>query len=86
MCYDSHITGTIICKLRREKGLSQEVLSGLSGMTRSHLSMIENGRISASIETLWKISEALDIKFSDFIKKVELLQSVTHNTQKEMEI
>ncbi|MBR2055142.1 MAG: helix-turn-helix transcriptional regulator, partial [Clostridia bacterium] len=43
MQYDYVITGRLISKLRKERGLSQEVLSGLAGISRSHLAMIENG-------------------------------------------
>ena len=71
MIYDSHVAGKTIRKLRRKKGLSQEVLSGLADVQRSHLSMIEQGHISASMETLCRITEALEIRFSDFVRMVE---------------
>ena len=35
--------GKVIRNLRVRKGLTQEVLSGLAGMARSHLAMIESG-------------------------------------------
>ena len=43
MLYNSKTVGQIIGRLRTERGVSQEVLSGLAGIARSHLSMIENG-------------------------------------------
>ena len=33
--------------------------------------MIENGKKNASIETLWKIAEALEIRLSTLLGKVE---------------
>ena len=71
MPYDNRITGTLISDLRKEKGLTQDVLSGLAGISRSHLAMIEAGSINAGVDTLWRISEALGIRLSDLIRQVE---------------
>ena len=71
MNYDSKITGQIIGILRSQKGMSQEVLSGLAGVARSHLSMIENGSKNANVNTLWRVSLALGIRLSDLIRMVE---------------
>lgn len=43
MDYDYQEMGKLIRKLRKGKALSQDVLSGLAGIGRSHLAMIENG-------------------------------------------
>ena len=40
--FNNLAVGTTIRKLRLEKKLSQDVLSGFAGIARSHLSMIEN--------------------------------------------
>ncbi len=71
MPYNSHTTGRIIRNLRQQKGWSQEVLSGLAGIARSHLSEIENGQKVASVDTLWRIAEALGIRLSELIRQVE---------------
>lgn len=71
MQYNHFITGRIIRKLREQRGLTQEVLSGLAAVSRSHLAEIETGNTNANVETLWKISEALGIKMSDLIRMVE---------------
>ena len=71
MQYNHFITGRIIRKLREQRGLTQEVLSGLAAVSRSHLAEIETGHTNANIETLWRISEALGIKMSDLIRMVE---------------
>ena len=63
--------GETIRAIRVEKGLSQEVLSGLADMGRSHLAMIETGKKSANLNTVWKIACAFDMKPSDFIQQVE---------------
>ena len=69
--YDSRITGNLIRALRRRQGLSQEVLSGLAGIARTHLTMIENGEKNASVDTLWRISDALGLRLSELIRMVE---------------
>lgn len=71
MTYDPRITGQIIGQLRVSQGLSQETLSGLAGIARSHLAIIENGSKSANVNTLWRISTALRIRLSYLIQIVE---------------
>lgn len=71
MQYDHVITGQLICKLRKERGLSQEVLSGLSGISRSHLAMIENGKKNPNVNTLWCIADALQMPLSQFFLLLE---------------
>ena len=71
MEYNKKITGMVIGRIRNERGLSQEVLSGLAGIARSHLAMIETGCKSASVETLWRIANALDMRLSELMALVE---------------
>ena len=71
MTYDSAVTGQVIRTMRKKRGMSQEVLSGLAGIARSHLAMIENGTKNANMDTLWRIADALEIPTSQLIQKVE---------------
>ena len=71
MRYNHFITGRMIRELREQRGLTQEVLSGLAAVSRSHLAEIESGRTNANVETLWRIAEALSIRLSDLIRMVE---------------
>ena len=66
-----NITGRIIGRIRVQRGMSQEVLSGLAGVARSHLAMIENGSKNANVETLWRIAAALDMRMSELMRMVE---------------
>ena len=68
---DSIIVGQVIADKRRQKGISQEVLSGLADIGRTHLSAIERGARKPTLETLYKISCALNIKMSDIIIDIE---------------
>jgi len=65
------IVGEVIAKIRKSKGLSQEVLSGLSDIGRTHLSAIERGERKPTIETLYRISCALNMKMSDIVAEIE---------------
>ena len=68
---DSKIVGRIISDARTKKGISQEVLSGLADIGRTHLSAIERGERKPTLETLYRICNALDIKMSTFVIKLE---------------
>ena len=41
--FENNAVGKTIRMLRTNKDLSQEILSGMSGIARTHLTMIENG-------------------------------------------
>ena len=68
---DSKIVGEVISEKRKQKGVSQEVLSGLADIGRTHLSAIERGERKPTLETLYRIAFALDIKMSDIIIEIE---------------
>lgn len=68
---DSQIVGKSIAYFRKEKGVSQEVLSGLADIGRSHLSAIERGERKPTLETLYRICSALEIKMSTVVMKIE---------------
>ena len=63
--------GEVIAFFRQKKGLSQEVLSGLADIGRSHLSAIERGERKPTLETFYRICTAMDVKMSDVIKEIE---------------
>lgn len=71
MQFGSKTIGIVIRRLRNEKGLSQDVLSGLAGIARTHLTMIENGTKNANFETLWKLALALELKPSELVALIE---------------
>lgn len=68
---DAKIVGKVIADIRNEKGISQEVLSGLADIGRTHLSAIERGERKPTLETLYRISCALGMKMSDIVKLIE---------------
>ena len=68
---DSKIVGKVISDFRKKKGISQEVLSGFADIGRTHLSAIERGERKPTLETLYRISVALDVKMSEIIIEIE---------------
>lgn len=52
---------------RKSQGLSHEKLAELAGIHRSTISLIENRKREPTLLTCLKISNALGIKFSDFV-------------------
>lgn len=72
MQYDSSVIGPVIRQQRKLRNMSQEVLSGLAGIARTHLTMIENGSKQANLETLWKIALALDMRPCKLVEEIEI--------------
>lgn len=68
---DSKTVGRVIAQFRNAKGLSQEVVSGLADIGRTHLSMIERGERKPTLETLFKICDAMKISPSEVVKEIE---------------
>ncbi len=68
---DPIIVGTVIQRVREEKKLSQEVVSGFADIGRTHLSAIERGVRKPTLETFFRISEALNIKASTLLSLIE---------------
>jgi transcriptional regulator with XRE-family HTH domain len=57
----SIVVGHLIRKLRQERNLSIRELGRLSGLSANALSMIERGRASPSVSTLYRLTDALKI-------------------------
>ena len=68
---DPKLVGEVIAEFRRKKGISQEVMSGLAGIGRTHLSAIERGERKPTLETLYKLSCALDTRMSVVVSEIE---------------
>ncbi len=68
---DSKTVGEVIADFRKKKDVSQEVLSGLADIGRTHLSAIERGERKPTLETLFRIANALNVKMSDIVSEIE---------------
>jgi len=68
---DPIVVGGVIQRIREEKHKSQEVISGLARIGRTHLSAIERGERKPTLETFCKIAYALNKKPSQLLEEIE---------------
>jgi|WetSurMetagenome_2_1015567.scaffolds.fasta_scaffold676333_1 transcriptional regulator with XRE-family HTH domain len=66
---ETELIGAKLSELRNKKGLSQRALGELTGINHSNIFKIEKGKISASIETISRICDALNASL-EIIEKV----------------
>jgi transcriptional regulator with XRE-family HTH domain len=63
------VIGDRLRALRETKGMTQSDVEKRTGLLRCYLSRIENGRVAPSIETLEKLSRALEAPLSQLFKE-----------------
>lgn len=63
--------GAVVRAERTKRGLSQEALAELSGLSRTHIGEIERGEVSVSFVALEAISHGLNIALSELLKNYE---------------
>lgn len=68
---DAELVGRVIQRFREKKQMSQELVSGLAGIGRTHLSAIERGTRKPTLETFYRIAEAMDVLPSELLAAIE---------------
>ena len=68
---NAQTVGTVLAEFRKKKGISQEVLSGLANIARTHLSAIERGERKPTLETLYRICTALGVSMETVVREIE---------------
>ena len=68
---DAYLVGKVIQRCREDKKQSQELLSGLAGIGRTHLSAIERGQRKPTLDTFCCIAEAMGLKPSQLLAEIE---------------
>ncbi|HVK98670.1 MAG TPA: helix-turn-helix transcriptional regulator [Dongiaceae bacterium] len=63
--------GQVLREARRSRGWSQEVLADIANLNRSYIGEIERGSVIASIVTLHKLAEALELPASSLLARCE---------------
>jgi len=63
--------GAALRRLREERGLSQEELGYESGYHRTYISQLERGQKSPTIQTVFQLARALNLKPRELVKAVE---------------
>lgn len=68
---DPVLVGEAIAIVRKGKGKTQEVISGLADIGRTHLSAIERGERKPTLETLWRLATAMDMSPCELVAEIE---------------
>ena len=68
---DAVVVGRVIQRVREEKEMSQELVSSFADIGRTHLSAIERGERKPTLETFFRVSEALRMKPSVLMSMIE---------------
>ena len=63
--------GQVLQQLRKERGLSQEELGFESGYHRTYISLLERGKKSPSLKTIFKLAKALDVEPSEILVQMQ---------------
>jgi transcriptional regulator with XRE-family HTH domain len=77
--------GDRLKELRQERGRSMRALARLSGLSTNALSMIERGRTSPSVSTLYKLADALEVPITAFFRtepprqEIVFMKATQHN-------
>jgi len=65
------LVGENCARVRKEKGLTQEALSELCGLSQQYLSDLERGKRNPTIVTIYEIAQALEVSHVDLVTPVE---------------
>ena len=60
---------------RQSAAMTQEQLSFAAGVDRTYISELENGRKSPTVEVLFRLCKAMNVKASTLIARVERTSS-----------
>lgn len=71
MLYNSKVFGLVISRLRLRAGFSQEHVSALAGLSRSHWAALEKGAKILRADTLWAVAYALNVRPHELVRLAE---------------
>jgi len=64
------LVGRNAARIRKEKGMTQERLAELSGLSQQYLSGLESGRRNPTIVTLYELATALGVSHVDLVTPI----------------
>ena len=73
-------------EILKERNLTVAQFAEMSGMSQSNISNYMNGNISPTLETLYKISNALDIEITELFRKKEEIKLLAKYANETIEI
>lgn len=68
--------GIRLRELREGRGVSMRTLATMSGLSANALSMIERGKTSPSVSTLYRLADALEVPVTDFFSPTHIREKV----------
>ena len=71
--------GLVLQQLRKERGLSQEELGFESGYHRTYISLLERGKKSPSLQTIFQLAKALKVEPSEIVERIQILAAPRSN-------
>lgn len=75
------VVGDRIRKYRKEKNLSQEELAHLASLHNTYIGQVERGEKNITIESLFKITRALEVTLADFFINTQSSTTKTLSTE-----
>lgn len=63
------VIGDNLSQIRKERGLSLDQVSSITGVSKGMLAQIEKGKKTPSVTILWKIANGLKVSISDLMKE-----------------
>lgn len=73
-------------ELLKERNLTVAQFAEMSGLSQSNISNYMNGNISPTLETLYKISNALGIEITELFRKKEEIKLIAKYENESIEI
>lgn len=67
---DGEVFGSLIRKLRGERGLTQELLAERTELSVSYIGFIERGENVPTLTIVMDLAEALDVDAADLVREV----------------
>lgn len=65
------MVGEEIRRARQKAGLSQEAVADRAGLHRTYISLVERNKKSPTLDTLFRICQAIGVSATAIVKKVE---------------
>lgn len=66
------VLGQILKSIRSQKGLTQEQVGNLVGITQAMISRIESGTSSARVDTLFRVLAALELEMTVQLREKDI--------------
>ena len=78
--------GNVVERRREAKGMSQRSFARVAGISCSHLRSIEEGKVSPTLVTVWKISGVLEVEAEALVVETRELASNRQALKKRLEL